>query len=231
MKKMNEQNIDFGKFGSTQELLKAYNNLQSAFTKKCQDYAVLNKQLEATEQEKTTEQNQALAICNLPENNILDNLTLPQKDNGIKPEKDVIITKEKDNQTDEQNQTDIEIDRFFNQYPQAQNYAQDIGQALNTHTPVFTDLLAAYNSVLLKRVCKPQEFLKDQNFLQGFVYCNNDIRQYFIKDYLSKLSGVKTPETIKGTIGVISVLPPIRPKNLKDAQNLARKMLLKKGEI
>ena len=79
MKKMNEQNIDFGKFGSTQELLKAYNNLQSAFTKKCQDYAVLNKQLEATEQEKTTEQNQALAICNLPENNILANLIPPQR--------------------------------------------------------------------------------------------------------------------------------------------------------
>lgn len=231
MKKMNQQNIDLGKFGSTEELLKAYNNLHAAFTKKCQDYAVLKKQLEATQQEKTTQQNQDQAICTLPENSILDNLLPPQQDNDSKPEKDVIITQDIDNQTDEQNQTNIEIDRFFNEYPQAQNYAQDIGKALNTQAPTFTDLLAAYNSVLLKRVCQPQEFLKDQNFLQGFVYCNNNIRQYFIKDYLSKLSGVKIPETIKGTIGVISVLPPIRPKNLKDAQNMARKILLKKGEI
>lgn len=47
----NGSNINFGKFKSGEELLKAYNLLQSDYTRKCQALAVTEKQLEDKENE------------------------------------------------------------------------------------------------------------------------------------------------------------------------------------
>ncbi|HEY8390165.1 MAG TPA: hypothetical protein VIL26_04350 [Clostridia bacterium] len=215
--------ITLSKFKSTEELLKAYNNLHSAYTKKCQEYAALKKQLENEKQDfqqKTLEtQNQDQIVQN---DQVADNPLSPGQDNGSEP------VKQEEQAND---QTELVIDRFFEQYPQAKEYALEIGQALNTMKPEFNDLLAAFNAVLISKVQHPADILKDEKFLNDFVYQNEEIRQHFINDYLSKLVSVNVPRTICGQSTVISVLPPIRPKNLKDAQSLAKELLSKKGEF
>lgn len=207
--------FELGKFGSVDELLRAYNNLHSAFTKKCQQYSAIKKQLEDLKQGQIKTQEQTKT----QQHKISDNLLPPAQDNGTGPE---IGTSEK---SSEQN----EIDRFFDRFPQAIEFAYAIGQALDTSEPTFDDLMQGFILVLTDKIHEPQKLLKDKNFLNEFVYCDEDIRQYFIKDYLSRLTGINVPQSIE-SMGVISVLPPVRPKNLKDARNLAREILSKKGE-
>ncbi len=217
---MNENNL--GKFESIEQLQKAYSNLHAAFTKKCQEYSILKNQFEKQQNEPCQQEQIKTAS---------DNLLPPDKDNGSQPET-VLDNKIDDKpQISQQDKTELEIDKFFEKHPQAKGFSLEIGQALNTSVPNYVDLLAAYNTVLLGQIKKPQDILKEKDFLENYVYQDEDIRQYFIHDYLEKLSSVNMPKIISGQAGVISVLPPLRPKSLKDAQNLAKELLLKKGEF
>lgn len=264
----------WGKFDSSEELLKAYNNLQSAFTRKCQQLNELkrtfdSKILPESEPVLSEKENNVLPPDILDNADILpdkavadndtalitaeeDNSKITEKDNGtelLAADNDKIIlpvqtdnseniygSKENGSEDiigDKQEKTSDNLDgnitKFFDSYPEAKKFALQIGQTLNTVNPDFTDLLAAYNTVLTAQQKDYSEIARDQNFLNEYIYSDERIRQYFIKDYLLKIRGGSVPQTIKGGISVISVMPPIRAKSLKDAANLAREILNNKG--
>ncbi|HHW89400.1 MAG TPA: hypothetical protein GX745_00645 [Clostridiales bacterium] len=242
-------NTQFGKFESLEELLKAYQNLESAYTKKCQLAAKLKKQLQElldqydqiapkVFQDQTPENindilednSTAVEPSNL-ELDILDNVCQEQdqereQEQALEQEQDQEREQEQEqDQALDQYDLDGEIESFFAAYPQAKRYALLIGQAITAPKPVMADFLAAFVNVLLS--ISPQDYLKDPEFLNKYVYTNQDIRQYFIRSYLDGLFKGDKPKTIYGKAAAISVTPPPRPKSLAEACDLAKKILTK----
>jgi myosin heavy subunit len=238
----------FGKFESLEELLKAYQNLESAYTKKCQLAARLKKQLQEL-QDKYDQIAPKASQGQTPENTdgLEDNSSIIEpSDLGLDISDNVCQDQAKEleqdqaqgqdqaqeqdqeqDQTQDQDQYDLDaqIEGFFEAYPQAKQYALLIGQAITAPKPVLADFLEAFVKVLLSK--SPQDYLKDKEFLENFVYTDQDIRQYFIKSYLNGLFKGERPKTICGKAAAISVTPPPRPKSLAEARDLAKKILTK----
>ncbi|HEY8443796.1 MAG TPA: hypothetical protein VIL24_03250 [Clostridia bacterium] len=206
-----------GKFQSVEELIKAYQNLEAEHTKKCQLISQLKKELQELTQvaQKSPEQTPQAS----PEP--IDNSAEP-----IQTEPLGVDAESKDNvcKTDLYD-LDQEIERFFQAFPQAKDYAALIGQAITVQKPVYADFLAAFVQVLLQK--SPQDYLDDSEFLERFVYNNENIRQYFIQSYLDGLLKGGKPISIFERASAISVTPPARAKNLAEARDLAKKILTK----
>lgn len=215
-----------GKFQSLEEVLKAYQALESNYTKKCQLIAKLKKDIQSLQDSQIAkEQNsQNTLVAPTPENmqssKAQDNSSIEPFDLGSNISDNVSGL----NKT-ELYDLDAQIESFFQAYPQAKQYARLIGQAITAAKPTMIDFLSAFVSVLLS--ISPQDYLSDQDFLENFVYTNEKIKQYFIQSYLDGLCKGAQPKTICGKTAVISVTPPISPKSLDEACNLAKKILTK----
>lgn len=207
-----------GKFESVDELIKAYQNLQSNYTKKCQLISELKQQIQDLKSELGSK---AQGEPQAPE----DIQSKPQ-DNSVYKEPSDLEPDIKDNACgQDQYDLDAQIESFFQAYPQAQEYAELIGQAISVPKPTMADFLAAFVKALLSK--SPQDYLKDPEFLKKHVYSNEDIKRYFIQSYLDGLYKGGRPISIAGKAAAISITPPLTAKNLEEACALAKKILSK----
>lgn len=72
-------------------------------------------------------------------------------------------------------------------------------------------------------VCAEQ-LAKDKDFLEKFVFANQDVTNQVLQRYLLALSQNDLPATIKGGTGAMSLTPPKRPQTIKEASLLAEKL-------
>ncbi|HEY8419521.1 MAG TPA: hypothetical protein VIL03_03715 [Clostridia bacterium] len=199
-----------GKFQSVEELLKAYQNLEANYTKKCQLISQLKKELQDIKSQ----------TAQTPQN-----IQVDSQDNSMNIEPSQSAADIRDNVCQDDYNLDLEIQRFFESYPQAKQYAALIGEAITAQKPTLVDFLAAFVQVLTSK--SPQDYLTDPEFLEKFVYTNENLRQYFIQSYLDGLLKGGQPFTVCGQAPAISVSPPARPKSLAEARDLAKKILTK----
>ena len=117
------------------------------------------------------------------------------------------------------------VDVFLQQFPEAKNYGGEIGRIL-IEQPEIRDsknsLERAYMTILSSRKT-PEQLVEDEQFLTDFIYSSERIRDKIIADYLSELNNSTPGVMAKG--GETFITPPKSPKNLKEAMNLAEKLL------
>ena len=118
-----------------------------------------------------------------------------------------------------------EIDTFLTKHPEAKNYAGEIGKILVEDADVReskNSLESAYMKILSHRKT-PEELVEDEDFLEKFIYVSDKVRDKIIASYLSELNTNVPGVMTKG--GETFITPPKSPKNLKEAMNLAEKLL------
>ena len=117
------------------------------------------------------------------------------------------------------------VDVFLEQFPEAKDYSGEIGRIL-IEQPEIRDgqnsLQRAYMTILSRRKT-PDELIQDEGFLSDYIYSSERIRDKIIAEYLSELNNNTPGEMRKG--GETFITPPKSPKNLKEAMNLAEKLL------
>lgn len=128
--------------------------------------------------------------------------------------------------TDNQDTLDSAIERLFSRMPNSKTVAEAIGAVVASQNPNYEDLLEAYAAVLESMLINPQELVKDKQFLIDYVYSNQAIRDYIIEDYLKNLGTKYAPYTIKGASANLAVVPPMRAKNLSEAAERAKSILI-----
>lgn len=169
-----ETENSFGKFKNTEELLKAYNELEKEFTKKSQRL----KEMERVE--------------------------IPS----------------------EQGFPDLkqEVDKFFAENENAKVYAKDMALFLEDNPQMLSDkncLNVALNAVLMNKIVKPEDLVKDEKFLGEFVFSNEDIKKKIVDEYLD---GLSTPPEVLKTNGQSSIAPPNKPKTIEEAGWMLRQL-------
>lgn len=117
------------------------------------------------------------------------------------------------------------VSAFLSEYPEAKEYSGEIGKIL-IENPQIRDaknpLERAYMSILSGRK-SPEKLAEDEEFLIKFIYDSDKVRDKIISTYLSELNNNLPGVMAKG--GETFITPPKSPKNLKEAMNLAERLL------
>ncbi len=176
-----ESGSPYGKFNNANDLLNAYNNLQSEFTRKCQRLSELEKQ------------------------EVSDNVSVEDAPQYTK--------------ADWQEQ----ISEFLKSHPNAQNYAKDIAQMLYSDKTLAcnpSSLELAYGRILAREYKSNEELVKDDEFLNKYIYSNSDITSKILDKYLNDVA--KAPHLISSKVGAsVGLTPTTKPTNLNEARKMA----------
>ena len=167
---------NLGKFKDVDSLLKAYNSLQTEFTKKSQRLSELeNSKTEFTREEKLTK-----AISELEQIHVNANKFSQQLKNELK-----------------------EVD--------SDNYAQLVKDALLTK--------------LDKEFKSAEDYIKDTEFLNNYIYNNDEIKDNIIRGYLHNLTNTTPVKVVSNLSSSIPVSPPNNPSTIQEAGRLAKNII------
>lgn len=117
------------------------------------------------------------------------------------------------------------VSTFLSDYPEAKEYSGEIGKILIENPQIReakNPLERAYMSILSGRKA-PEKLADDEEFLIKFIYNSNKVKDKIISSYLSELNNNLPGVMAKG--GETFITPPKSPKNLKEAMNLAERLL------
>ena len=144
---------------------------------------------------------------------------------------DLDVTSAQNSELYKQSNWQTNVSNFFNEFPDAKNYAGEISKILLADKDLARSkdcLKYAYANALINAQNKlsPAYSLDNPKYFDE-VTNNSKVKDKIIKDYLSK---IKTNQSnlhfISGEPNNISPTPPIdKPKNLKEASNILKKLL------
>jgi len=123
------------------------------------------------------------------------------------------------------------VGEFIKEHPLATSYSKQIAEVLTENEELSTKedaLSLAYSKVLENNFKTKEELVKDQEFLNEFVFSNENIKTKIIEEYLNNITSSKTVPLISNTSGTSSISSPkFKPKNLKEASLYATQILKK----
>lgn len=194
------QNVDLGTFRDVEALKKSYDSLRGEFTRKSQELAKLQKTLGDKETIVTPP-----SAVNEGEDNSALNEDLPFLQNE-KWQKDVDEFFRERNITDEQKR---EL---------AQMLIQD-KEVQSSSSPLYV----AYAKMLEKNAKNMQELSKDEEFLEKYIFSNENIKNKIIKDYVYSLNNHDSIPKIMPELVANFGETHTTPKTLNEAKILAQK--------
>ena len=113
-----------------------------------------------------------------------------------------------------------DAEEFVTKYEYAKPFKSAIKESLQagkSAAETVLDLMASnYKSA--------EDYVKDTEFLNNFVYNNPEIKNKIIKDYLNKLTQ-NTPVNIDLKSGNIPLTPPSVPTTIKEAGKMAKQII------
>lgn len=207
----------FGKFKDATTLYDAYNNLQKEFTRKSQQLSSI---LKNNNIDKNTK--------NLSKNNQND-INFNQNDN----QNAVFDLNNIQDDLPEYKKSDwtSKAISFLNSKEDAKQYSSEIAKLLMEDKALAKSpdcLEYAYAIVKSKTYKEPASFIKDQNFLDEYIFNNDEIKDKIIEEYLTSITKNKNTnvKVITGLADNVSLTRPAdKPKNLKEASLILKKLL------
>lgn len=196
------------KFKNEEELLKAYNELQAEFTKRCQRLAELENRSEESRDEGGEE------------------LTIPTEDkpqvedDGDKEDDVSVVLLCEQIKEDADDRTKESLDDVLEQ---KETKSLCVEQPNNFGS---TDM--DYNGVSPQSIDTDaliRERLADPVFIDEVIMTDNNITSRIIAAYLGSLSGAGSVATLKSSAGSMFFSPIKRPKSLAEARAMAEKLL------
>ena len=113
------------------------------------------------------------------------------------------------------------VKSFFANHPLAKEYIAEISEVLQKDESVSkqtNSLEVALTKVLANKFVPYTELIKDENFLEQYVYSNQQIGEKFINNYLDGLEKNKAMPLMTSISGSGTFSSPIKkPKTIKDA--------------
>lgn len=167
---------DFGKFKDAESLLKAYNHLESEFTKKSQRLAVLE-----SENEKTQVEQSRILDC------------------------------------------EKKVDEFVTKFEMIKPFSSALKEILINDENATLETEAV--KLITNNYKSAEDFINDGDFLNKYVFSNQEIKDKIVRDYLSQ---VTQNSPIKVSNGNIPLTPPKLPTTIKEAGNIAKSIIKQK---
>lgn len=215
-----EGSLNLGKFKGVEELKKAYEALQSQFTKKCQRLSVFEKQKSLSEEDN--------AVSEKESDNILEENTMDGEMKSLQNTENENTQNNAENAPDYLNENwNCKVDDFFKNTPKAKPFAYEIAMLLSSDKVLASmpnSLEFAYNKVLANHYKSENDYLQDEHFIES-VLNNEKITQAVIKKYLKLVQKNMAPVMMSQSFGAsVGLSNKSKPKDLNQARIIAERM-------
>lgn len=121
-----------------------------------------------------------------------------------------------------------EVDKYMEDKPYAKNFAQAVAKTLmNDHDLACQPncLELAYNKVLASNYSSYEDMSKNRDFLENYIFNNEEIKSKILNEYLSALKKNTAPPIVLSAKGdSVGVISPTKPKNLGEARKLVEQL-------
>ena len=128
---------------------------------------------------------------------------------------------EQENQTKE---NERKVEEFITKFEFAKPFSSALKETLANNLEA--DLNEEAFKMIANNYKSAKDFAEDQEFLNNYIFSNNEIKDKIVKDYLSQVSQ-NSPIKMQ-TKGNISLTPPKVPTTIKEAGVLAKSIIKQK---
>ena len=118
------------------------------------------------------------------------------------------------------------VQKFLQDYPIAKDFSQQIGKLIANSKELSQDencLEKALATTLAGAYVSPEKLASDEEFLQKYVFGNQDLKDRIIEEYLDSLQSNLPPKSISSR-GQITLTPPSKPTNIVEAGKVFKAM-------
>lgn len=122
-------------------------------------------------------------------------------------------------------ENDKRVDEFVSKFNIAKPFTGALKESLASSEEV--DLKEEALRLISKSYKSAEEYSRDDEFLNNYIFSNQEIKDKIVKDYLSKITQ-NSPIKVEGGSGTISLSPPNVPKTLNEAGRLAKSIIKQK---
>lgn len=120
---------------------------------------------------------------------------------------------------------DKKIEEFISKFDIVKPFSSALKESLNKGEDV--DLKEEAIRLISQSYKSAQDFSQDEEFLNNYIFSNQEIKDKIVKDYLSKVTQ-NSPIKVENGSSSISLTPPKTPTNIKEAGYLAKSIIKQK---
>lgn len=138
------------------------------------------------------------------------------------------LEKENENRNIEQNkraECEKRVDEFVNKYDQIKPFSSALKETLNSNESANLEEEAV--RLLVSNYKSPQDYANDSEFLNNYIFSNQDIKDKIVKDYLSKITQ-NGPIKAENSGTSLSITPPNIPSTIREAGRMAKSIIKNK---
>ncbi len=129
------------------------------------------------------------------------------------------------NELTKQAENDKRVEEFVNKFDMVKPFSSALKESLKSGEDV--DLKEEALRLISKTYKTALDYSQDDEFLNNYIFSNQEIKDKIVKDYLSKITQ-NSPIKVENGSGAISLSPPNVPKTIKEAGRLAKSIIKQK---
>jgi hypothetical protein len=122
-------------------------------------------------------------------------------------------------------ENDKKIEEFVNKFDIAKPFKSALKESLEAEEDV--DLKEKTLHLVANTYKSAEDYSRDDDFLNNYIFTNQEIKDKIVKDYLSKITQ-NSPIKMDSGSGSISLSPPNIPKTIQEAGRLAKSIIKQK---
>lgn len=129
------------------------------------------------------------------------------------------------NEVSKQAETERKVDEFVTRFEAIKPFSSALKESLIKDENC--NLYEVAMGILTNNYKSAESFIKDEEFLNNYIYSNNQIKEKILKDYVSKVTQ-NSPIKVETSSSSISLTPPRVPKTIKEAGMMAKSIIKQK---
>ena len=114
------------------------------------------------------------------------------------------------------------VDEFVTKYDQIKPFSSALKETLKSNENANLEEEAV--RLLVNNYKSPQDYANDNEFLNNYIYSNQDIKDKIVKDYLSKITQ-NGPIKAENSGTSLSITPPNIPSTISEAGRMAKSII------
>ncbi len=120
---------------------------------------------------------------------------------------------------------DKRVDEFVTKYDQMRPFSSALKETLHSNNDANLEEEAV--RLLVNNYKSPQDYANDSEFLNNYIFSNQEIKDKIVKDYLSKITQ-NGPIKAENSGSSLSITPPNIPSTISEAGKLAKSIIKNK---
>ncbi len=129
------------------------------------------------------------------------------------------------NELTRQAEQDKRVEEFVSKFEIAKPFTSAIKESLQQNNEM--DINEVAFRIMASTYKTAEDYFRDDEFLNNYIFSNKEIKDKIVKDYLSKITQ-NSPIKLENGMSSITLTPPKTPQTIQEAGKLAKSIIKQK---